>query len=235
MKIQLLSLREGAEKATGTVVIIDVFRAFTVQAVAFSHGVEKILLTDEVAQAIEWREAGLGDFVMGEDRGIKPDAFDFHNRPRPFLAREQSWQGKTLIHRSSSGTRGVCWASPTADRIYAASLWAAEATVQTILRENPAVVSIVAMGLGGAARADEDELCAYYLRSRLEGRQPDIEAVKSVIRSGNTYHCYENTVDEDYPGDAEIALQFDSCDFAISVDWEDDILVSRPVKLDSPK
>ena len=77
MKIQLLSLKEGAQQARGTVVIIDVFRAFTVEAAAFAQGVEKILLTDDVNQAIEWRKLGLGQYVIGEAHGGTPAGFDF--------------------------------------------------------------------------------------------------------------------------------------------------------------
>ena len=38
MEIRIDSLVEGARRAEGTVVIIDVFRAFTTAAVAFSRG-----------------------------------------------------------------------------------------------------------------------------------------------------------------------------------------------------
>ena len=38
MKISIQSLREGASRATGTVAIIDVFRAFTTAAVALANG-----------------------------------------------------------------------------------------------------------------------------------------------------------------------------------------------------
>jgi 2-phosphosulfolactate phosphatase len=57
----------------------------------------------------------------------------------------------------------------------------AEATVQAILRAAPAIVTLVAMGREGKARADEDELCALYLRSRLEGRTPDTAALRTLL------------------------------------------------------
>ena len=39
MKINLLSLSDGAKTAQGIVVIIDVFRAYTTQSFAFEKGV----------------------------------------------------------------------------------------------------------------------------------------------------------------------------------------------------
>ena len=53
MEIRIESLLEGAQRAKGTVIIVDVFRAFTTGSVAFSRGVEKIVLVAEVEEALE--------------------------------------------------------------------------------------------------------------------------------------------------------------------------------------
>ena len=45
MEIHLKSLLQGARESTGTVVIIDVYRAFTTAAVAFQRGAEKIIFS----------------------------------------------------------------------------------------------------------------------------------------------------------------------------------------------
>jgi len=55
MDIRLDSLLKGAQDAEGTVIIVDVFRAFTTAAVAFSRGAAKIVFVAEVAEAI-WHE-----------------------------------------------------------------------------------------------------------------------------------------------------------------------------------
>ena len=69
MEIRVDSLIEGAQRAQGTVVIIDVFRAFTTAAVAFSRGAGKIIMVAEVAEALELRRRGLGDLCVGEVGG----------------------------------------------------------------------------------------------------------------------------------------------------------------------
>ena len=101
MKIKLLSLKDGAKQAQGLIIIIDVFRVFTVEAAAFAYGVKKIILSDDVDQAILWLKQGLGDFKMGELNGEKPEGFDFPNSPRTFIEKQVDFSGKTLIHRSS--------------------------------------------------------------------------------------------------------------------------------------
>ena len=89
--------------------------------------------------------------------------------------------GKTLIQTTSNGTAGINSARG-ADRIYAGALVMAEATVRAILRNTPAVITLVAIGRSnGTIRADEDALCALCLRARPEGGQPDVAVVRAVV------------------------------------------------------
>ena len=234
MEIRRLSCLEGARRASGTVLIIDVYRAFTCQAVAFAQGAAKILLTDDRDEALRWKAEGRGDYTMGEVSNMmtyEETGFDFDNSPRNFYLHDV--RGKTLIQRTSAGVAGLCAAAPGADRLYAVSFQVAEATIQAVLRDAPDVVSIVAMG-AWEQRTDEDELCAYYLHNRLEGRQPDKEAVKALVRTGNTYTWYTQDHNDGYPTDGEIGLQIDAAkiagrNFVILVQREDGILVSRPM------
>ena len=91
------------------------------------------------------------------------------------------WSEGLLVQTTSNGTAGII-AAQGANRIYAGAFETAEATVRAILRHEPAVVTLVAIGRSnGTVRADEDELCALYLRARLEGRQPDVAAVRALV------------------------------------------------------
>lgn len=230
MDIRVYSCLDGAAQASGTVLVIDVFRAFTCQALAFAKGARRVLLTDDPEEALRWKAEGRGDLTMGEvsHRGkYEETGFDFDNSPRNFYYHDVS--GKTLIQRTSSGVTGIHAAAPRATELYAVSLMVAEATVQAVRRHQPERVSLVAMGAWGY-RTDEDELCAIYLRSRLQGRQSDPDAIRALIRTGNSYGWYQDYPEDGHPSDAEIALQFDLCDFAIKVEEEDGILVSRPVR-----
>src|ERR1700692_3457743 len=52
MEISIQSLLEGATRATGTVAIIDVFRAFTTAAVALANGASRIVMVSTVEEAL---------------------------------------------------------------------------------------------------------------------------------------------------------------------------------------
>ena len=224
----MFSLLEGARAARGTAVIIDVFRAYTTAAVAFSRGAEKIILVAEVAEALELRDRGAGSLCMGEVDGIRPDGFDFGNSP--FELSQADVAGATLIQSTRAGTTGAA-AAAGASRIYVCSFAVAAATARAVLADAPDVVSIVAMGDQGRARTDEDELCALYLRNLLEGRATDHGAIRSLVASGAHAGNFADPSRPWYhPMDMEMALRVDSFPFAIRVDREGGLLVARAVE-----
>ena len=69
MEIRIASLLEGAREAEGTVVVIDVLRAFTTAAIALARGAEKLLLVATPDEARRLREDGQGDLCVGEVGG----------------------------------------------------------------------------------------------------------------------------------------------------------------------
>ena len=56
MRIKILELIDGAKKAEGLTVIIDVFRAFTLETYLFAQGAEKIYPVGEMAEAFALKE-----------------------------------------------------------------------------------------------------------------------------------------------------------------------------------
>lgn len=143
MEVLIYSLLEGAKWATGSVAVIDVFRAFTTAAVALANGASSIVMVRTVEEALALRDAGIGQICMGEVHGRAPDSFDFGNSPFEISGVDF----KTIIQRTSAGTQGIV-AARMAKRLYAASLVTAGATVRALLSDSPDKVSLVAMGMG---------------------------------------------------------------------------------------
>ena len=55
MQVRIESLVEGAERARGTVIVIDVFRAFSTATIALARGAQHLILISEPAQALALR------------------------------------------------------------------------------------------------------------------------------------------------------------------------------------
>ena len=226
MEISIYSLLEGARQATGTVAVIDVFRAFTTAAVALASGAVGIVMVRTVEEALVLRDAGIGEICMGEVRGRAPDGFDFGNSP--FEISGVDFGGEKIIQRTSAGTQGIVAAETRAVRLYAASLVTAEATVRALLSVSPDQVSLVAMGDNGRKRTDEDELCAIHLRNRLEGRLSDADAIRRLILArGKVVRFHDPARPFLHPEDVDIALDIDHYDFGVRVEFEDGRPVAR--------
>jgi len=227
MEIRLGSQVRDAREAEGTVIIIDVFRAFTTAAIAFDRGVREITLVAEAEDALVLHRRGVGDLLMGEVGGERPDGFDFGNSP--FEVSQAELDGKTLVQSTRAGTVGVA-AAAKADTIYLGSFVVAQPTVDAILKDNPSLVTIIAMGDQGIVRSDEDEHCGIYLRNLLEGRHPDPDALRSLIMQGGaTQKFFDATQHQYHPKDVELALQVNKYPFAMRVTREDGQLVARKV------
>jgi 2-phosphosulfolactate phosphatase len=229
MEIRMGSLVRDAREAAGTTIIIDVFRAFTTAAIAFARGATQITLVAEVDEALELYRRGVGDLLMGEVGGKRPDGFDFGNSPHEISQADVA--GKRLVQSTRAGTVGVAEAV-NADTIYLGSFVVAQATVDAIRRQRPELVSIIAMGDQGRVRSDEDEHCGIYLRNLLEGRRPDFDAVKSLIMSGGaTQKFFDSEQPQFHPEDVTLALEADRYPFAMSITREDGLLVARKHQL----
>lgn len=100
------------------------------------------------------------------------EGFDYGNSPTQI--ENIDFSGKTVVHTTSSGTQGIANAQ-NAKEILTGSLVNAKAIAEYIKMQNPEDVSLVCMGNGGLSEAEEDTLCAKYIKSLLEGKNPDLD------------------------------------------------------------
>ena len=225
MEIRLGSLVRDAREAEGAAIIVDVFRAFTTAAIAFHRGADRIVLVAEVDEALALHRQGVGDLLMGEVDGKRPEGFDYGNSPYELSRADLS--GKAIVQSTRAGTVGAA-AATRASSIYLGSFVVAGATVRAVRRDSPSLVSIIAMGDRGAHRSDEDEQCALYLRNLLEGRKPDADAVRSlVLQGGQTQKFFDEGQPQYHPQDVEAALRIDRFPFAMRISREEGLLVAR--------
>ena len=143
MKINRLSLVEGAREAKGLTVIIDVFRAFTTAAYVMANCAKKIIPVGSVEEAFKLREEHPNWIIMGEVDGKTVPGFDYGNSPADVM--NLDFRDRTLIQRTSAGTQGIVNAQQ-AEELMVGSFVVAEATVDYIKQRDPEDVSLVAMG-----------------------------------------------------------------------------------------
>lgn len=216
MDICMLELIEGAKQAKGLTVIIDVFRAFSTACYAMDRGAERILPVGAIEEAYSLKEAHPDWVLMGERGGVVQPGFDYGNSPSQLLGADLT--GKTIVHTTSAGTQGIVQATG-ADEIITGSFVNAGAIVDYIHKANPQVVSLVAMGFGGVEPADEDRLCAEYLRNVLLGEPVDFAAIYHFMANDSkTGGFLDLQAEASAPkGDFDLCLQLDRFDFVLRV------------------
>jgi 2-phosphosulfolactate phosphatase len=218
---------DDCHTAKGVVIVIDVLRAFSTAAYAFSRGAREILLVSTVEEALSLRQQIPHSRVMGEVGGLRPEGFDFGNSPT-YLSQEDL-SGMTLIQRTSAGTQGVV-RSRSAEVILASSFVVAAATVKYVSGLNVEEVTFVVTGKR-ADGGDEDLACAEYLEAIMHGDHPDKKPFIQRVLGSRDALQHLDPAETGFPlSDLEYCTQVDKFDFALPVTWENDSFIMRPAK-----
>lgn len=196
-RVNILHLIEGAKQAEGLTVIIDVFRAFSLECYLYDMGVKEIRPVGTIEEATRLNRNILDSLLIGERHGKKCEGFDYGNSPSAIT--KEHVMGKTIIHTTSAGTQGIVNASK-ASEVITGSLVNAKAVINYILKKRPEVVSLVCMGNGGIRPAEEDELCAEYIKNGIEGNEfTDFEHRVAELKIRGGKHFFDKSNQDVFP------------------------------------
>lgn len=169
---------EGAKKAKGVVVIIDIFRAFSTASYILGNGADKIVAVRTAKQAFELKKKNPKYILIGENRGIKIKGFDFGNSPAKI--NKINFSGKTIVHRTSNGTQGIVNAK-NASEIILGSFTTAGAIEEYLKKTNPETVTLIPIGNSNRRKNSEDWLYAEYLESKIKGKKKNFNEIREEI------------------------------------------------------
>lgn len=220
MNIRILQLIEGAKEARGLTVVIDVFRAFSLEAYMLAGGAERIYPIGEVELAYKLKKENPDFILAGERHGKILPGFDTGNAPSllPLI----DVKGKTVVHTTSAGTQGIANAR-YADEILGASLVNAKATAEYIRKSGAEEVSLVCMGLEALAPTEEDTLCAEYIKSLLTGEDIDLAKEIEKLRYTSGAKFFDPAQNDVFPiEDFAMCVDADRFNFVIKLIKSDD-------------
>jgi 2-phosphosulfolactate phosphatase len=210
MNIEILKSVDDAPNAKGLAVIIDVLRAFSVEAYIFANGGDKIIPVLTLEEALQLKKENPDYILVGERGGVKPEGFDFGNSPTE--VQEINFSGKTIIHTTSNGTKGLINAV-NADVVLAGSFLVAESIIRYFKKNNFEIISFVSTS-PYPDMDNEDLLMAYYVSDLLNGKHVDESAIKVAILNvpARAFLINEAGVRKT---DIEVCLEFNKFDFVI--------------------
>lgn len=229
MDIRILQLLEGAKEAKGLTVVIDVFRAFSVECFLHSLGAGHIHPVGSLEECFALQKRYPGSLLVGERGGVKVPGFDLGNSPSEICQKADLLKGRRVFHSTSAGVQGVV-AAKGAEEIVTGSLANARAVTRYILSRRPETVSLVCMGLEAKEETAEDTLCARYIAALLEGREPCIHQEIASLRNTSGRKFFAHRSDGAFPEpDFFMCLVPDVFDFVLRVESHGGLLESIPI------
>ena len=183
MEIVRKSCAAGAREATGVVVVIDVFRAFSCAPLFFHFGAKRVILEADPQRARALKARHPEFVLVGEVDCVPLEDADLGNSPtHAILKGPPLFHNRTVVHRTTAGVTGVDAASRRADEVLLGSFVMAGAIARYLQKKTPARVTLVAMGDGARYPAPEDEACADYLEHLLTDKPYEpVDVFRRVI------------------------------------------------------
>jgi 2-phosphosulfolactate phosphatase len=217
MRAHYVSIAE-CHRVQGTAVVIDVLRAFSTAAWAFHLGVERIVLSDDIDEALRIKAKLPGALAMKDSKPLA--GFELSNSPVE-LQSAGGLAGATIVQRTTHGTVGA-WAARAADQLYCASFLVAGATARAIRESDVSEVYFIVTGDDGAA--EEDLACAEYIAALVEDPEADAEPYLRRARESSTAALLARRIADGTPGvhalDIETCLRTDVFDFVMRAEVE---------------
>jgi 2-phosphosulfolactate phosphatase len=215
IRVVEVKIVEGARPIRpGTVVVVDVIRAFSSAAAALAEAATRVLCVARVADAHALQAEIPRAILAGEVGGLPPPRFEAGNSPRELLA--SAVAGRPVVLLSENGTPALLRAEH-ADVLLAAAAVNASATVRWVRRHHPSKPVTIVCTTDG----DDDWACAEHMSMLFRGRLADPAATSARIRGSIDVHLerwlpfHPADVCRRFREDAEACAVVDAYDFAM--------------------
>jgi len=210
---------------SGTAVVIDVLRAYTTAAWAFQLGIERIVLSDDIDEALRLKASIPGALALKDSKPV--EGFELSNSPVE-LQSERDLRGRTLVQRTTHGTVGAV-AAQAAQHLYCAAFVNAAATAAALRAAGATKVYYVVTGDDG--QAEEDRACAEYIAALVDDQAADAapylkRAAESVTAIALLRRAQQGTWGVN-PRDIEACLEADRFGFVMKASDEAGLLTLR--------
>jgi 2-phosphosulfolactate phosphatase len=218
--VEIVDFVAGAQAARGVVVVIDVFRAFSLAAYAFDRGVRSIIPVASLERARQLKQQHRDYLLIGERHARPLPGFDHGNSPAELL--RVPLAGRTLIHTTHAGTQGLTQAS-AADEVLTGALVNAAAIVHYLRARRAPLVTLVRMGQQAIERCAEDDLCAELIALRLKGEEPQGRDCAALLRTAPSAAKFFDPACPWAPlADFDLCTRVDCFDFVLRLDCHSD-------------
>jgi 2-phosphosulfolactate phosphatase len=180
--VNIYNPESDIEKIKGFTIVVDVFRAFTVSYFISDNNPEKYIVVDNIDLAFSLKNEISGSILIGERNGIKIEGFDYGNSPTEII--KNNFNGKTVIHTTTAGTKGLL-RQPINNYVVVGSFVNANALIKYINKKKVNIVNIYCTAQKNDMHGEEDYLFAEYLNDKLQGNKVNYSEIINKLRMGS--------------------------------------------------
>ncbi|MDP2585848.1 MAG: 2-phosphosulfolactate phosphatase [Candidatus Levybacteria bacterium] len=204
------------------VIVIDVLRAFTTACYAINNNPKDYIIVSDIDSAHKLKNENSNYILIGERRGIKIPGFDFGNSPTEI--KNVDFSGKTIVHTTTLGTKGIISALKHTKDVITGSFVNVEATINYIKKEKLSCIYL--FSTSGISDDNEDLMLAKYIKGYFENKPLDITSIRDNLmkhESGIKYLI--NPLTGYSKSDFFLALELDKFNFIIKAYLDKDQLI----------
>jgi len=204
------------------VVVIDVLRAFTTACYIMNNNLRGYIIVSDLNQAYGLKKENPGYILLGERDGLNLPGFDYSNSPTEI--KDIDFSGRTIVHTTTLGTKGVISALKHTKKIITGSFANAKAIINYIKKENPKIVHLFCTD--GRPNDNEDMMLAKYIKGCLENKPLDMDTIKKNLIIHPSGIGYLTEPRSKYSkSDFFLALEADKFNFVMKVYLDENKLV----------
>lgn len=179
MRIDIFTPDDDPRNIDGFTIVIDVLRAFSVSYYILANHPQKYIVVGSVEQAFRLKGAIENSVLVGERQGIKVEGFDYGNSPTEIV--NADFNGKTIIHTTTAGTKGLL-AQKSENEVVVGSFVNAGALIGYIKEKHIERVNMYCTAQKEQMFGEEDYYFADYMRSMLTGGRPNFPEMVRTLR-----------------------------------------------------
>lgn len=216
MRVHAADFVAGAASARGVAIVIDVFRACSLQALALAAGAAFIVPVEGVEEARELKAQHPEWLLTGERHARRLPGFDCGNSPSEVFAAQPA--GRTIIHTTHAGTQGLMAASRAVSHVFTGAFVNLSATIAAVRALSPKDVTIIAMGHEARERCEEDDLCREAMIAALQGHALPFTNLSDRLRGAPAAaKFFDPEADWAPETDFDLCTRCDAVPFAVSL------------------
>lgn len=175
------------------VIIIDAFRATTVMYYLFSKNIKYIIPKGNIQDAVKNKKKSL---LIGEEKGYKPDIFDYNNSP--YQLKDIKCSNKIITMSTSTGTKSILKFYKNNNTVLIGSFTNAKYLSEKIKNEKKDIY-IYPTNKKEKEEYNEDIVCAKFIESLITNKYYDVEEKLYNIEKYKGLRFFKMDIQDRFP------------------------------------